>query len=390
MARIYRQIGALTQLIDELARDGIGAFGTLEEIRSFRNNCESSSDRIRAEYRKILRQELVDLELQCRQISLKLDQKIAARETLLKEELEKLKENLARNANRNMLMRLFFFFRKKRLTKRKAVLENSFENEVERPFRKGFAKLDTLRAEIEDKTNNSDNWVGHYSAGEIEEQKRILSVFRRYNSLFYGAEGEERVVRELSELPDSYTVINDCQLKFSQPIYDRNNDDRIHSIQIDHVVVGPTGLYLIETKNWSRDSVENTELFSPIKQLKRNNFAMFVLLNQAVERGEINNFSNHWGDRRISPKNILCLINHRPNQEFQYVRILSENQITQYVGNQRQVFSQREVESLVEYLLSRITWTRIRLISYLSRLRGIGKMTKLRGCNPAIGHRIMS
>ena len=354
MARIYRQIGALTQLLDELEREGIGAFRTLDDIRSFRNNCESSSDRIRAEYREILRQELVDLELQCRQISLKLDQKIAARETLLKEELEKLKENLARIANRNMLMRLFFFFRKQKLTKRKTLLENSFENEVERPFRKGFAKIDSLRAEIEDRRNNAENWVERYSASDIEEQKRILSVLRKHNSLFYGAEGEERVARELSRLPDSYIVINDYRPEISQPIYDRNNDDRIHSIQIDHVVVGPTGFYLVETKNWSRDSVENTELFSPIKQLRRSNDAIFRLLNAAVERGAIDNFSTHWGNRRISPKNILCLLNYRPDQEFQYVRILSENQIVRYVGNQRQTFSQMEVNSLAENLLSRI------------------------------------
>ena len=327
----------------------------MDEIRSFRNNCESSSDRIRGEYREILRQEVVDLELKCRQLSLKLDQKIKEKEILLQNELEDLKGILAGNEKRNALLRLLFFFRMKRLTKRKKILENSFENEVERPFRKGFAKIDSLRAEIEDRRKNSDKWVERYSASDIEKQKRTLAVFRKHKYLFYGAEGEEKVARELLKLPDTYTVINDYRLEFSRPIYDRNNDDRIHSIQIDHVVVGPTGLYLVETKNWSRDSVENTELFSPIKQLKRNNFAIFVLLNQAVERGDIDNFSNHWGDKKISLKNILCLINHRPNQEFQYVRTLSENQITQHVENQRQAFSQREVESLAEHLLSRIT-----------------------------------
>ena len=176
MAKVYRKVGSLTQLIDELKREGIGAFRTMDDIRSFRNNCESSSDRIREEYREILRQEVVDLELKCRQLSLKLDQKIAARETLLKDELEKLKESLARNANRNMLMRLFFFFRKKRLTKRKAVLENSFEKEVERPFRKGFTKIDSLRAEIEDRRNNAEDWVERYSASDIEKEKRNLGV----------------------------------------------------------------------------------------------------------------------------------------------------------------------------------------------------------------------
>lgn len=348
-------MGSLTQLMKELEREGIDAFRTLDEIRSFHNNYESSLHRIRERYREILRQEVADLESESNRLFLKLNQKMDVRETLLKDELEKLKESLARNANRNMLMRLFFFFWKKRLTKRKAVLENSFENEVEKPFRKGFEKIDSLKAEIEDRKNNSDNWVERYSASEIEKQKRNLAVFRRHKSLFYGAEGEERVARELSNLPDTYTVINDCRLKFSPPVYDGRNEDKIYSIQIDHVVVGPTGLYLVETKNWSRDSVENTELFSPIRQLRRNNDAIFRSLNQAIERGEIGNFSNHWGTRKVSPKNILCLINHRPDQEFQYVTTLSENQITQYVGRQRQTFSRREVESLAEYLLSRIT-----------------------------------
>ena len=356
MATIYRQVGSLTQLLDELEREGIGAFRTLADIRSFHNNYNNSLDRIRAKYGEILRKEVVDLESKYTQIAVELDRKIEARETLLKDELEELKRTLARNDNRNILTRGLFFFRKKRLTKRKAILENSFENEVERPFRKGFAKIDSLRAEIEDRKNNFDNLVERYSASDIEKAKRNLGVLRKRKYLFYGAEGEERVTRALSKLPDTFTVINDYWLEFSQPIYDRNNDDRIYSIQIDHVVVGPTGLYLVETKNWSQDSVENPELFSPIKQLKRSNYAIYRVLNAAVERGEIDNFSNHhWGNRRISPKNILCLMNHRPNQEFQYVKTLSENQIASYVRNQRQMFSQIEVNSLAENLLSRIT-----------------------------------
>lgn len=355
MATIYRQIGALTQLLDELKRDGIGDFRTLDDIRSFQNGYNNSLDRIRAKYGEILKQEVVELESRHTRISSELDRRIAARKTLLKDELEELKRSLARNENRNVLMRSFFFFRKKRLTKRKTFLENFFKNEVEKPFRKGFTKLDSLRAEIEDRKNNFDNLVERYSASDIEEQQRILSVLKKHKPLIYGAEGEERVARELAQLPDTYTVINDYRLEFSPPMHDKNNDDRIYSIQIDHVVVGPTGLYLVETKNWSKGSVENTELFSPIKQLRRSNYAIYRSLNAAVGRGDIDNFSNHhWGDRKISPKSILCLMNHRPHQEFQFVKTLSEGQITHYVKNQRQVFSQKEVNSLAENLLSRI------------------------------------
>ncbi len=114
MARIYRRIGSLIQLIDELEREGIGTFRTMDDIRSFHNNCESSLNRIREEYHEIVRQEVVDLESEYRRLSLKLDQKIREREALLHNELEDLKGILAGNERRNVLMRFLFFFRKKR------------------------------------------------------------------------------------------------------------------------------------------------------------------------------------------------------------------------------------------------------------------------------------
>ncbi len=354
MAKIYRQSGSLTQLIDELEREKTGKFRTIDEIRSFYDNCKNSHNRILKKHAGILRTELVDLERTYKKLSLQLGRQIKERETLLRNELKELKATLAGNEKRNVLTRLFFFFWKKILTRRKAILDNSFEKELRKPFRKGFEKIESVRSEIGDRKTNAEKWVERYSASDIEEQKRTLSVLRKHKYLFLGAEGEEMVTRELSKLPDTYTAINDYRLEFSPPLYNRNNDDRIYSIQIDHVVVGPTGLYLVETKNWSKDSMENVKLFSPIKQLKRSSFAIFLLLNQAVRRGDIDDFSNHWGDKKISPKNVLCLINHKPNQEFQYVKILSENQIAHYVGNQRQVFSQQGVQSLAENLLSRI------------------------------------
>ena len=191
MAKIYRQIGALAQFIDELAEEGIGDFRTMDDIRSFHNHRKNSLNRIREKHGEILRNEVVALDSKYTKLSEKIDRKIKERETLLKNELEKLKEALARNEKRNMLMRLFFFFRKAKLTKRKKVLENSFDKEVRKPFRKGFEKLKSVKSEIEDKKQNAKQWIERYSADEIEQQERILSVFRTHRSLFYGAEGRK-------------------------------------------------------------------------------------------------------------------------------------------------------------------------------------------------------
>lgn len=60
---------------------------------------------------------------------------------------------------------------------------------------------------------------------------------RRVESFFRGARGEERVANLLGALPSSYHVFHDFVAG---------------SHHVDHVVVGPTGVFAVETKNWSR------------------------------------------------------------------------------------------------------------------------------------------
>lgn len=54
-----------------------------------------------------------------------------------------------------------------------------------------------------------------------------------------GAEGERRVAHALSALPEAWTVLHD---RFLSP--------GLSSVNLDHVVVGPTGAYFIDAKNW--------------------------------------------------------------------------------------------------------------------------------------------
>jgi hypothetical protein len=51
-----------------------------------------------------------------------------------------------------------------------------------------------------------------------------------------GARGEKIVAKKLEKLPKKYTTISDVEIP------NMGGD-------IDHVVVGPTGIYVIETKN---------------------------------------------------------------------------------------------------------------------------------------------
>ncbi|UCB60961.1 MAG: NERD domain-containing protein [Candidatus Bathyarchaeota archaeon] len=63
-------------------------------------------------------------------------------------------------------------------------------------------------------------------------------LLREYPSWRAGIAGERKVIKTLSSaLSDEYSIINDIMLKSG-----------VHG-NIDHIVVGPTGIFVIETKN---------------------------------------------------------------------------------------------------------------------------------------------
>lgn len=68
-------------------------------------------------------------------------------------------------------------------------------------------------------------------------------VERKLADFNKGAQGEEAVARELGFLSSDYRVFN-CIESGREALLPSNGD-------YDHVVIGPTGVFLIETKNWS-------------------------------------------------------------------------------------------------------------------------------------------
>ena len=91
----------------------------------------------------------------------------------------------------------------------------------------------------------------------------LMIGLRRVERFFKGARGEERVSGILKLLPASYHVFNDF------------NAGRAH---VDHVVVGPGGVFAVETKFWKgKVTIEDGHVLldgqlpdrSPINQVPR-------------------------------------------------------------------------------------------------------------------------
>lgn len=110
----------------------------------------------------------------------------------------------------------------------------------------------------------------------------VLALFirwssRRLRSFLRGAEGEEKVARVLSFLPAGHTVFNDLYLKEN-------------GLDVDHVVIAPSGLFVIETKTWNGEiTFENGQVLcdgqppsrSPLKQVKEAASRLNTYLSEA-------------------------------------------------------------------------------------------------------------
>lgn len=115
---------------------------------------------------------------------------------------------------------------------------------------------------------------------EISKTNKIISqISKRSEPLMQGVQGETIVAQELSRLPDSYYIIHDVTLYFKI------------KVQIDHVVVGPTGIFAIETKSMGghlRPHINgwlhgNRLIRSPQKQSKQGAFILSSLIGQSVQ-----------------------------------------------------------------------------------------------------------
>ena len=161
-------------------------------------------------------------------------------------------------------------------------------------------------------------------------------------------------MKALQQLSDDCYLINDFSIKFDPPIYKKKEDDRIFSIQIDHLLVCQSGIFLLETKNWSKTSVENLDLRSPVKQILRTSFALFVLLNSDSKLNDIKLERHHWGAKKIPIRNIIVMTNEKPKEEFKHIKVLALRNLIGYIQYFDQTFSDDEVKSIFEDLKRRI------------------------------------
>ena len=296
MTIVAGKIEPLKKLKEILNENGITRFNSIGEINNFIKNYESE----KKEIPKIIKNSL--------------DEEIKKLEETSKQAIEK--------SNKNLFNKVFYYPKIKIITIKKSARTKNYEKVISKRCIESYKELDFTKEVV----------AGLYT-------------------LIAGAIGENLAVNELKKLPDNYYLINDFSVEFNPPIYNKKENDRIFSIQIDHLLICQSGVFLLETKNWSKQSIKNLDLRSPVEQILRTSYALFVLLNS---ESNVNLTRHHWGSKKIPIRNIIIMTNEKPKEEFKHVKILSLNKLNGYINYFDQIFNEDEVKNIFNYLNNEI------------------------------------
>jgi hypothetical protein len=157
---------------------------------------------------------------------------------------------------------------------------------------------------------------------------------RRIESYFVGARGEEKVALELRRLPDDYHIFHDYVA------------GKYH---VDHVVVGPSGIYAVETKNWhTQVTVEDGYILygeqrlpskNPLKQAKAQRMAVSKVLKEKNLNSD------------VIP--VLCFASNTFVEKYvniDQVDVMNLSELVEWISKKEQIFTSLEVERLVKLM----------------------------------------
>lgn len=147
-------------------------------------------------------------------------------------------------------------------------------------------------------------------------QEKITAIEQVLNSgTYHGASAELRMIEFLRKLPDNYVVVNDVVLRLKESVYFDNTC--LSTAQIDHLVIGPAGIFVIEVKNWSKKFTSDGDFFDPYKQVKRHNYVCYKFLKKQFE---------------VKVRNIIAYASHIPEKpDDSFVKVLPLEQVNSYI-----------------------------------------------------------
>jgi hypothetical protein len=145
------------------------------------------------------------------------------------------------------------------------------------------------------------------------------------------------VFDELNKLPRQYRILKNIFFCLKVPVTYPRLSEKVRSCQIDYVVIGPTGVFVIESKQW--DEYAFKEMI-PYQQADIADLIVYIKLN------------NHY-TRRIPKYTIMLVPPNMPVIDYGYIHQVSVWDLTTFIVEKRELLSKSEIREITRIMLGR-------------------------------------
>lgn len=354
MAIIHGQAGSTIKLIS-LLQGTVYVLNSLADIAGFEKEYQKNYDALKEKAKQDLANSITQLGHDVSQKTAEYVQNIADKKIELSQELEKLKIELPllqkkeENFFKNLIQKVRYFF----ANTRKTYLDQNIENEAKRIFRNDELTIGDIQKELDDKKTNTDAWVEKLTQQYSKELQWVHKAIHDNESILLEAQSEESVIEKLSKLPQEYIVINNYSKKFYKPLQNKETNEWVSSALIDHIVIGPTGVFCIETKYWNAERMGPADVQESAKQLRSSDFVLRTILNQAAYQGDLPPFRINMVPVAIIPKDVVLLMNANSVAPIDQVSVQTIDTIQDALQRGDTIFTADAVDCLKTYLLTK-------------------------------------
>ncbi len=93
---------------------------------------------------------------------------------------------------------------------------------------------------------------------------------------------------------------------------------------------------------------------SPVKQILRTSFALFVLLNSTSNEYGLGLKEHHWGSKKVPIRDVIVMTNEKPKEEFKHVKVLALRELLGYINYFAPSLDTEDVQRIFGYLKHRM------------------------------------
>jgi len=330
LARVIGGSGSTDYLRNQLRKVKLDGLDTFKNIKFFKDNFPRILQEKENEEKAKLTSEIDTLKYDANSLSLKMQDSI----TFHKKELIIEKENIFAQVNdfvesHKRLVNLRTTGARRKLKR----LETKFDLVAEKPFKKDKKQIKKIEKSYHSLEKTYDKTIGK----KLEPLHKADGMIKANISFLIGATGEEIVIKELSKLPDTYYIFNEYKMRLGKSVYSKNTHDYVRSCRIDHLVVGPTGIFIIETKNWSAERLRTTN-FLPHRQVTNAGLVFYIFLSRKFRRRKFPNYK------------IVVMLGNVPKIKYPYVTQLSLHELNSYIIGRQEHLTLEDINKIVKWL----------------------------------------